>query len=117
MKILEIKISAICITTSSARLTCFRVSRDNIISDGESTLGKLGTLLAAGLQKLAVYRELQESREAQANPCRNVQRIHSADQSIQQLVNVMSKGNKPKVRCKLMNIRVVQVLRAQNRQG
>ena len=51
----------------------------------------------AGPQKLAVYRELKESREAQANPCRNVQRIHSADQSIQQLVNVIRKGNKSKV--------------------
>ena len=63
----------------------------------EVKLWEPGTLLVAGPQNLAVYRELKESREPQASRCRNIQRIHSADQSIQQLVNVMSKGNKPNV--------------------
>ena len=76
-----------------------------------------GTLLVAGPQNLAVYRELKESREPQASPCRNIQRIHSADQSIQQLVNVMSKGNKPNVPLQAYEYKGCSSARGQNRQG
>ena len=44
---------------------------------------------------ITVYRVLQEIMEVQANPSTNIQRINSADQSIQQLGHVvMRKENK-----------------------